>query len=361
MSTKERTVTERHWFTRALTLVGYLWMAMLVNVVQAEPALLLTGPINDPQRGLADQLAKQLRTPLDPVVELTATPGPTAILQGFNDLSQAGQRLQLAILPADLGQSYLFAIESNPAAAAWLAPLRVVAPLEQNYLYFITRADSGLRTLQALRDARVNVGPIDGATALSVSTLYRMLFDATPRLDRFFNLPDDQALARMLTQGDIDVVAIRAQPPAALLSNMTPDAKRFVRLLHFDAAVSPPLHDVYTPVTLTQSEYPNVLDHDMTTLSVGTYLVAHGTYGQEDQDRLQQYAMAYCRALPLLQESGPSGSSRLAAGLPTLSPGWHYAEASKKELALCFGLAADSIPDNCLPLEQSHGLCGRDQ
>lgn len=266
--------------------------------------------------------------------------------------------MNLALLPADLGQSYLFAAERNSNAAAWLAPLQVIAPLYEEELHFIVRADSGLRTLEGLRGARINVGPQAGGTALSVVTLYRLLFDVAPAPEQLSRLSHEQALTKLLTDRSIDVVAVLGDQPAPLLAAMKPEARRFVRMLRFDPehAASASVLRVYRTSVLRAASYPNVLAEDQPTLAVRLYLVAHGPRTGEDEARLRRLAGAYCQGLAHLKADGHAKWRDLDPGLPPLAPGWHYAASTTRELARCLGVTA-AVPDTCLPQEQALGLC----
>lgn len=316
---------------------------------------LFTGPAGGTQHRLAGELAAHLAPLVGSPIETVAAGGPTDILQHCRD---SADRMSLALLPADLAQSLLFTAERNAGVASWLAPLRVVAPLHGEELHFIVRADSGLRTLEGLRDARINVGPLAGGTALSVVTLYRLLFGVAPAPDKLGRLGHEQALAKMLTERSIDVVAVLGDQPVPLLAAMKPEARRFIRLLRFDPdhAASAAVLGVYDAASLRSATYPNLLEEDQPTLAVRLYLAAHGARTGEDDARLVRLADAYCQELPQLKAEGHSRWRELPPGLPRLAPGWHYAGSGTPELARCMGLT-EPVPDTCLPQEQALGLC----
>jgi TRAP-type uncharacterized transport system substrate-binding protein len=327
----------------------------------ADGLRLLTGPQDGSQYRIGAELARRLAaattgTPI-PVI---ATPGPGNALQRMRDEART-DGLDMAIVQADVGQLYLQAAQGgNREAAAWLAPLRVVAPLHGEELHFLVRSDSPYESLQDIRDAYINVGPVAGGTAMSVATLYRLLFDAAPAPEKLTRLGHEEALAKMLTDRSIDVVALLADQPAPLLTNMKPEARRFVRLLRFDgdhpgaAAVS----KVYGASALRAASYPRLLDRDLPTLAVRLYLVVHGQPEGASAARLQRLAGAYCTELPRLRSAGHAKWREVPRGLPALAPGWHYSEAGTPELARCLGLLANEIPDVCQPDERFLGLCG---
>jgi uncharacterized protein len=330
----------------------------LVTAHAAADVRFFAGPIRSSQHQVASELALQLAPMVDMPIKIVPASGPTDILQQLRDAAKAGDGMNLALLPADLGQSYLFAAERNSDAAAWLASLRVIAPLYSEELHFIARADSGLQTLEGLRDARINVGPLTGGTALSVVTLYRLLFDVAPASDKLTRLSHEQALTKMLTDRSIDVIAVLGDQPVAMLANMKPEARRYIRLLRFDPrhVASASVGRVYETSMLRAASYPNLLTEDQPTLAVPLYWVAHGSRTDEDEARLRRLAGAYCQELPQLKSNGHPKWKELDSGLPPLATGWHYAESSARELARCLNLP-DTIPDTCLPQEQTLGLC----
>lgn len=329
----------------------------------AVPAMadqLLTGPQGSTRNRIGDELARFTSLFTDLPLDVEAVAGPTEVLQRLRDASQQNAPLTLGLLQADVAPLYLLAAEhGNPQAAAWLAPLRVVAPLYREELHFIVRSDSPLRSMRDLRNARIAVGPLAGSTALSVATLYRLLFDATPDPEKLIRLEPEQALAKLLTDHSIDVVALLADQPAPLLTRMKPAARSFVRLLPFDPAGmdDSPVLRTYRTATLSAASYPNLLSEDLPTLSVPIYLVTQNPASGNNDRSLIQFAIAYCSQLPLLKTDGHAKWRDVPAALPALAPGWHYSRPAALELARCFDSDDTAIPDNCPPRERALHLC----
>lgn len=325
----------------------------------AEEIQLLAGPRAGTQFQMAGEIAKRLGS-TELAIAAVPTAGPGEALQRMRDAARNGDGMSLAILQADLAQLYLFSAQSgNREAAAWLAPLRVLTPLHSEELHFLVRSDSPYESIQDIRDARINVGGAAGGTAMSVAALYRLLFDAQPAPEKLSRLSHEEALAKLLTDRSIDVVAVLADQPVPLLANMKPEARRFVRLLKFDREhpTAAMVSRVYGTSVLRKSSYPRLLDEDLPTLAVRLYLTVHGEARGEYARQLHQIAGAYCRELPRLKSAGQAKWRDVAPGLPALVPGWHYAGTGTAELARCQGLASNEIPDACLPLEQALGLC----
>lgn len=326
----------------------------------ADSLRLLTGPQATLQHRVGSELARRLAAAIGTPLPVIETAGPGELLQRMRDESRP-DGLDLALVQADVGQLYLnAALGGNRDAASWLAPLRVVAPLYREELHFIVRSDSPYESLQDIRDAHINVGPIAGGTAMSVATLYPLLFDAAPAPDKLSRLSHEEALAKMLTDKSIEVVAILSDQPAPLLANMQAEARRYIRLLKFDHQhpSSKALSKVYSASALRATSYPRLLDQDLPALSVRLYLVAHGKPGGTSTQRLNRVGAAYCTEVPRLRSGGHPKWTEVPRGLPVLAPGWHYSEVSTPELARCLGLGENEIPDTCQPAELKLGLCG---
>ena len=326
----------------------------------ADSLRLLTGPQATAQHRVGGELARRLATAIGIPIAVIDTAGPGELLQRMRDESRP-DGLDLALVQADVGQLYLHAaLGGNRDATSWLVPLRVVAPLYREELHFIVRSDSPYQSLQDIRDAHINVGPIAGGTAMSVATLYPLLFDAAPAPDKLSRLSHEEALVKMLTDKSIDVVAVLSDQPAPLLANMQPEARRYIRLLKFDSGHSSTaaVSKVYGTSALRSTSYPRLLDHDLPALSVRLYLVAHGKMEGNVAQRLSRVGAAYCTEVSNLRSGGHPKWTEVARGLPVLAPGWHYSETSTPELARCLGLTVNEIPDTCQPAEVTLGLCG---
>jgi len=345
-------------------LAGRLGVALALalptaGTMAADALRLLTGPQESTQYRIGSELARRLGMAIGTPIPVVETAGPGALLQRMRDEARP-DGLDLALVQADVGQLYLnVALGGNRDAAAWLAPLRVVAPLYGEELHFIVRSDSPYESLQDMREAYINVGPVAGGTAMSVATLYRLLFGEAPAPEKLTRLGHEEALAKMLTDRSIDVVAVLADQPAPLLANMKPEARRYIRLLKFDrehpgaAAVT----RVYGDSALRAASYPRLLDRDLPALAVRLYLVAHGAPEGIPALKLGRIGAALCPEVTRLKTTGHRKWREVAPGLPALAPGWHYSGVSTPELARCLGLAGNEVPDTCLLQEQGFGLC----
>lgn len=284
-------------------------------------------------------IGRHIARPADIAFEMRYSTGSTDTLLRLRE----GSGAQFALLQADVAEAFLGAAARGSAEAGLLmAPLRVIAPLHEEEISFIVRADSPLNYVHEIAGARINLGPSLGGSALSVSTLYRLMFGtALPEQQSSFHAHHD-ALVK-LTENSVDVVAFVAPRPAPLLAEMKPEARRFVKLLKFDPqhASAAAVTRVYGATTIPAASYPNLLSADLPALAVKIYLVSHGS-----NDALEtRLGSAWCRYLPGLGAAGHAALRDLKPALLPLAPGWQYAPAFARELRAC-NLTGKTPADN---------------
>jgi hypothetical protein len=296
-------------------------------------------------------IAKHVAKPADIELDVRHSAGSGDALVRLRE----GGGQQFAVLQADVAAAYLgAAARGNIEAGQLLAPVRVIAPLHEEDIHFIVRSDSPMNFVHEIANARINLGPLRGDTALTVATLYRLLFDAAiPETQTSFHSHQD-ALVK-LTEQAVDVVALVASRPARLLADMKPEARRFVKLLKFDPTQpgAGAILNVYSARTIALATYPNLLAEDLPALAVKVYLVSHGR-----NDALQmRFASAWCRNLPRLRAEGHPAGRELELALPPLISGWHYARAFERELRACIDGKRASA-ESCSQEDRALGLCG---
>lgn len=326
------------------TLMPLAWSADRVRITVA-------GSERSVNAQVARDIAKFIAKPADIELEVRHS---TSVADTLQRLREGGGQ-QFALLPADVAEAYLgAAARGNIEAGQMLAPLRVIAPVREEEIYFLVRSDSPLNFVHEIEHARINLGPLHGSTALSVATLYRLMFDAAlPEAQTSF-LSHQEALVK-LTEQTVDVVALVAPQPARLLADMKPEARRFVKLLKFDPnqAGAGGVLKVYPAKTIPAASYPNLLSEDLPALTVKIYLVSHGR-----NDALQtRFADAWCQNLPRLRAEGHPALRGLEPALPPLLSGWHYSRPFQRELGAC--LEGKRAPaETCSQEDRALGLCG---
>jgi len=336
-------------------LIAALFCLHAPAAVSADRIKISTGPEAGAQPAMARDIARFVGPAAGLDIEVQSANGPAESLQRLLDV--AGVRL--ALLPSDTAFAYADAARrGNADASRLLAPVRVIATLHREPIYLIVRADSPFSSAQDIRDARINAGPLASGSALTATTLYRLLFEAPIADDRISFLDHEEALARLTGDRSIDVVIMVAEQPARLLANMKPEARRFIRLLKFDAAApsAAAALRLYDATSVHAASYPNLLDEDLPALATTVYLVTYGPRRAEDDARLARLARAWCKQLPRMQAEGNPLWREAALAPAELKPEWHYATTAADELAACSG-AAPLPTATCSQQERVLGLC----
>jgi len=272
--------------------------------------------------------------------------------------------VKFAIVQADVYQAFLDrAAGGNREASTIIRPLRVILPLYNTEIHYIARADSPLNYLHDIRNAKINGGILGSGAALITHTLYRMMFNGPiPEANASF-LSNEEALVKLIGDKTVDVVVVAAGQPAPLIANMKPEAQKFIKLLKFDPAHPSsklPL-TVYSSSTVKANSYPNLLQEDFTTISVGAFLVTYDFNLGGTVDYLTRFARSLCQNFSTLQAQGHPKWREVSLTLPTLGPGWTYYAPTTREIRACLGKAKPKAPvkpaRQCSAEERILGLC----
>ena len=275
--------------------------------------------------------------------------------------------VKLALVQSDVYQSFLdIAASGNMAARALIEPLRVIMPLYNEEIYFIVRADSERNYIHEVRNAKINAGETGSGTALTSATLYRLMFgEPMPDASASF-LPNEEALARLVTDKTIDVVVVVAGQPAKLLVDMKPESRGLIKLLKFnpDHSSSTAVLKTYFPASVRASNYPNLLTADTPGLAVKALLVTYNFQLKDTENHLRNMARSLCQNFPALQEKGHPKWREVELALPPLGRGWFYYGPTAREIRACvaggpkLATSAKSQPaSQCAQRERILGLC----
>jgi TRAP transporter TAXI family solute receptor len=275
--------------------------------------------------------------------------------------------VKLALVQSDVYQAFLnIAAGGNAEAREMIRPLRVVMPLYNEEIYFIARADSELNNIHDIQNAKINAGESGSGTALTSSTLYRMMFgEAMPSAGTSY-LSNEEALTKLVTDKTIDVVAVVAGQPAKLLVDMKPEARKLIKLLKFDPnhSTSAAVLKTYFAASIRAKNYPSLLTDDIPGVAVKAFLVTYDFQLKETADHLRGLTRALCQNLAMLQEKGHPKWREVQMALPDLGRGWFYYPATANEIRSCiagrasFGTSVPSKPaKDCSQQEQILGLC----
>ena len=276
--------------------------------------------------------------------------------------------VKLALVQSDVYQSYVdLAAGGNAAARTLIRPLRVIMPLYNEEIHFVVRADSERNFIHEINNAKLNAGEQGSGTALTSATLYRLMFrQALPEASTSY-LSNEEALAKLVTDKSVDVVAVVAGQPAKLFVDMKPESRKLIKLLKFDPnhASSKAVLETYFQASLRASNYANLLTTDIAGLAVKAFLVTYEFQRKETGTNLRNMARSLCQNFQALQEKGHPKWREVDLALPELGRGWMYYAPTTRELRACIA-AKPSLETRvkaqpskaCPQQERILGLCG---
>jgi TRAP transporter TAXI family solute receptor len=267
--------------------------------------------------------------------------------------------VKLAIVQADVYQAFIDrATGGNAEAAGIIRPLRVILPLYNTEIHYVARSDAPFNALHEIKDARINGGLVGSGAALITHTLYRMMFGGPMPEANASYLTMEDALVKLITDKSVDVVVVAAGQPSPLIANMKPEAQKFIKLLKFDPAhpTSKLPLTVYSHSVVRATSYPNLLQEDFTTISVGAYLVTYDFNLGTTVGHLTRFARSLCQSFPALQAQGHPKWREVNLALPQLPPGWTYYGPTTRELRACVA-KKPAAARGCSPEERILGLC----
>jgi TRAP transporter TAXI family solute receptor len=277
--------------------------------------------------------------------------------------------VKLAIVQSDVYQAFLdYAAKGNSEAAELIRPLRVVLPLYDEEIYFVVRTDSPLQFVHEIKDRKINIGPLQSGTAMSASTIYRLMFNEPMQDGNVSTLTNEDALIKLSSDKSLDVVVIVAGQPAKLLADMKPEAKQYVRLLKvdFDNPATKAALQTYVRAAIRSASYPNWLDQDVNGLAVKAYMVTYDYTYRSTVDHLTALARSLCQNFSVLQTEGHPKWRDVKLALPPLGRGWSYYPPMERVLRTCqvpetaqpvAPRASGAERESCTQQERILGLC----
>lgn len=315
-------------------------------------------------------LAKYIAEPADISMEVLPSKGSADNVARLRD--EPG--VKFALVQSDVYQAFLDqAATGNRSAGRIIRPLRVVMPLYNEEIYFVVRADSPLNYIHEIKDKKLSIGPVGSGTALSATTLYRLMFNQPLPEANATYVSNEEALIKLTTDKSVDVAVIVAGQPAKLFADMKPEARQFIKLLKLDdkAAETRRAVETYYPATIRPSSYPNWITEEVPTLTVKAFLVTYDYNLQHTTRYLNAFAESLCQNFDQLQAQGHAKWKEVKLELPPLGKGWSYYPAMERTMRNCIaqrsaqtsgrpaavsGPAAPARP--CTQQEKVLGLCG---
>jgi uncharacterized protein len=333
----------------------------------AEPppsARIVTGSERGTYVQIGRDLALRVAEPAGITLEVLPSKGSSENIQRLR--TEPGVRL--ALVQSDVYQAFHDQAQAgNAEAMRLIKPLKVVLPLYDEEIYFVTRADSPLNFLHEIKDKKINVGPIGSGTALSATTVYRLMFGAAMPEKNMTFLSNEDALLKLATDASIDVAIVVAGQPAKLFADLKPESRQYIKLLGLNEQASESQNALatYFPATVRASSYPTWLAADVPTLTTKALLVTYDYRFGATQEMLTQFARSMCRHFGNLQTDGHAKWQEVKLALPPLGKGWSYYAPTERELLRCkpsvsemaVSAAGGARPAACAQEKQVLGLC----
>lgn len=315
-------------------------------------------------------LAKIVAEPADINLEVLPSKGSSDNVARLRD----EQGVKFALVQSDVYQAFLDqAATGNRAAGRIIRPLRVVMPLYNEEIYFVARADSPLNYIHEIKDKKLSVGPVGSGTALSATTLYRLMFNQPLPEANATYVSNEEALIKLTTDKSVDVAIIVAGQPAKLFADMKPEARQYIKLLKLDdkAKETQRAVETYYPAAIRPGSYPNWITEEVPTLTVKAFLVTYD-YNLEHTTRyLNAFAESLCQNFDALQSQGHAKWKEVKLELPPLGKGWSYYPPIERALRNCIAQRATPASTrgaarpgaapatrSCTQQEKVLGLCG---
>jgi len=269
--------------------------------------------------------------------------------------------VKFALVQSDVYQAFINqAAAGNAQAAAIIRPLRLIMPLYNEEIYFIVRADSPYTFVHEIKDARINVGPLQSGTAMSATTLYRLMFSQAIAEESVSFMSNEEALIKLVSDKSVDVVIAVAGQPAKLLTDMKPEARSLIRLLKVDAnhPASKAALKAYFPSSIRAASYPNLLAEDVPGFAVKAFLVTYDYTMSATVDHLARFARSMCQNFQTLQEQGHPKWKEVELAMPDVGKGWLYSPPTAREFKRCIEQRTRPVRAKACSTEQKIlGLC----
>jgi hypothetical protein len=268
--------------------------------------------------------------------------------------------VKFALVQSDVYQAFINQGDAGKSEATRIIrPLRVILPMYNEEIHFIVRADSPLNWVHEIKGQRINAGAMRSGTAMSSTTIYRLMFnEAIPDATTTF-LSNEEALIKLIEDKSIDVVVVVAGQPAKLFADMKPESRALIKLLKFDPnhPASKAALKTYFPSTVRAANYPNLLTEDVPGLAVKAFLVTYDYQMSGTIGNLSKFAKSLCQNFEQLQAQGHPKWKEVDLAMPELGRGWTYYPPIARELKRCTAAVQTKAARACTTEQKILGLC----
>ncbi len=339
--------------TGLLLLLGSL--CATTSLAAAPEYKIVTASENGTYMQIGNDLAKYVAA--DAGIHLTVLPSNGSVENVKRLRDEPGTKL--ALVQSDVYQAFTaLAAEGNREAARMVTPLRIVLPLYDEEIYFIVRADAPLSFIHEIKDKKINIGALGSGSAMSSTTLYRLMFDTPIPAQNVSTLSHEEALVKLVKDNTLDVVVVVAGQPAPLFSGMEPGVEKYFKLLKLDPAApaSSRAVEAYPTAAIKASSYPNWLKEDMPAHSIKTLLATYEYAQKSTRDSLQNFGKSLCNNFAALQKNGHSKWRQVSLVLPPLEQGLSYFGPTESVLRSCPASKTRPAKD-CTLDKKVMGLC----
>jgi uncharacterized protein len=315
----------------ACATLGAVLFAVCAASAAAAPERIYTGPPRSTAFAVGQDIAQRVARPAGIRLEALGSKGST-------DNLKLMRGAQLALVQSDVTLAlHQEALAGSVEARSLIQGLRVVMPLYEEELHLVVRADSPLNFVHEIRGQRINAGPVGSGSALTLASLYPLLFAEPLTDDKVSFLADEDGLIKLVSDRTIDVVAFVAGQPTRLFADMKPEVRKLIKLLKFDAEQvrSRSVLERYSLATIRSANYPNWLTQDVPALSTTALLVTYDTPAPAAASTVMRLAESICLRLPELQKRGHAKWREVDFALPELSDGLSYYKPTERKLVAC--------------------------
>jgi TRAP transporter TAXI family solute receptor len=344
----------RSFLRGALILLAALWPAS--QLLAATQYKIVTAS----ERGTYIQIGRDLAKLVAPAADIELEVLPSAGSAENVHRLRYEPGVKFALVQSDVYQAFINqGAAGNAEATAIIKPLRLIMPLYNEEIYFIARSDSPLNYVHEIKDAKINVGPLQSGTAMSATTIYRMMFNQAMPDDATSFLSNEDALVKLVSDKTLDVVIVVAGQPAKLLVDMKPEARALIKLLKIDPSnpATKAALKTYFPSTVRATNYPNLLAEDVPGFAVKAFLVTYDYSLQSTVTSLSRFAKSMCQNFEALQREGHPKWKEVELAMPEVGKGWLYSPPTAREFKRCAPQGKPARAKACSTEQKILGLC----